>query len=48
MRSIPQEFIKYLAEIFNVVKSAYKKFPINSYVYLFEVTFTVYYKSPEA
>jgi hypothetical protein len=23
---------------------AYKKYPINSYIYLFEVTFTVYYK----
>lgn len=47
MRSIPDQFLKYMKNIFEVVIPAYRKYHINSYVYLFEVTFTVYYKSKQ-
>lgn len=48
MRSISEQFKKYLKEIFDIVIVAYKKYPINSYVYLYQVTFTVYYQSRQA
>lgn len=35
MRSIPQQFAKYLKEIFHIVIEAYRSYPINSYVYLY-------------
>lgn len=48
MRSIPEQFTKYLKDIFTCVLASYKKYPINSFLYLFEVTFTVYYTSTQA
>lgn len=48
MRSIPDQFVQYLNPVFSKVIESYKKFPINSFVYIYEVAFTVYYKSHQA
>lgn len=48
MRSIPEQFLKYLTGVFGKILESYRKFPINSLIYIYEVAFTVYYQSTQA
>lgn len=48
MRSIPEQFIKYLQNVFATVVTAFQTYPICSYVYLYEATFKTYYDSKNA
>ena len=44
---MPNQFTKYLKDIFEVMVSTYNKYPIGSYLYFFEATFATYYESQD-
>lgn len=48
MRLIKTDFAGFLPSLFEAVNQAFAKYPICSYVYLVEITITVFYKCPEA
>lgn len=46
MRTLEFKFSEFLEDLFTTVLTAFRKYPICSYVYLVEVAVTVYSKNP--
>ena len=44
MRKIPHKFLQFIKPLFECVLEEYKKFPISTFLYLFEIAITVYYE----